>query len=105
MECENGGWQVVNDPRFKDGEIVGCNGGVSGMVYGKEALTFGLKMDINRVPCEDLTIIPGIGSELAERICKLRDERGRFRNVEELLDVKGIGVKKLEVIRRYVEIR
>ncbi|MDN6523300.1 MAG: helix-hairpin-helix domain-containing protein [Bifidobacterium crudilactis] len=33
-----------------------------------------------------------------------RRERGRFNAVDELLDISGIGIKKLEGIRPYVRV-
>jgi competence protein ComEA len=36
---------------------------------------------------------------------ELRRQRGRFQSVEELLDVHGIGPKRLEQIRPYVVVR
>lgn len=46
--------------------------------------------------------VPGIGSVLAGRILALREERGGFESLEELLDVQGIGEKNLEAIRPYL---
>ena len=62
-------------------------------------------IDLNRASAEELEQLPGIGPVLAARIVELRRQRGRFHSVEELLDVHGIGPKRLEQIRPYVVVR
>jgi len=46
--------------------------------------------------------LPGIGETLAERIVVYRNTHGRFRSVEQLLNVEGIGTGKLEAILDYI---
>lgn len=47
----------------------------------------------------ELTKLPGIGPKRAQAILALRQRLGRFRRVEDLLRVKGIGRKMLDRIR------
>lgn len=54
------------------------------------------RVDLNAADAQTLMELPGIGSALAERILKLREERGGFCFPEELLDVQGIGEATLE---------
>ncbi len=56
------------------------------------------KSDINEASAEDLQKADGIGPALAQRICELREARGGFRFLEELLDVPGIGEKRFEAL-------
>ena len=46
--------------------------------------------------------MPGIGKKTAEKIIELREKKGKLENLNELLEVKGIGKKKLEVIKKYI---
>jgi len=62
-------------------------------------------LDINRATAEELEQLPGIGPVLAARIVEYRQMRGRFQSVDELLEVRGIGPKRLEQIRPYVVAR
>lgn len=54
--------------------------------------------NINKMNKVQLMALPGIGETLAERIIAYRDENGFFTEIEELLNVEGIGEKKLEQI-------
>ena len=51
------------------------------------------RLDLNSADAASLEALPGIGPVLAERILAWRAEHGRFRSVEELQEVAGIGPK------------
>ena len=57
------------------------------------------KIKLNQATVEDLTTLTGIGPSKAEAIITYRDEVGMFKDVDELLNVSGIGKKTLESIR------
>lgn len=63
-----------------------------------------LIVDINTADQTLLTSLPGVGDYLARRILEYRQENGPFTSVEDLLNVSGIGEKKLEEIRPWVKI-
>ena len=54
------------------------------------------KINLNKATVEELSQLKGIGMKYAERIVQYRDENGPFKNVEDLLNVQGIGPKLLE---------
>ena len=58
-------------------------------------------ININTASKEELTRLPGIGEAMAERILAYRDENGSFSTIGELVNVKGIGKKKLDRIAPY----
>jgi competence protein ComEA len=60
------------------------------------------KVDPNRATLEDLQTLPGIGPVLAQRVMERRTAGGPFRRLEDLLDVKGIGKKRLDRLRPFV---
>jgi comEA protein len=62
-------------------------------------------IDVNTASEEQLEVIPGIGPAMAQRIIAWREENGRFESVEDLLNIRGIGVKTLEKLRPYVVVR
>lgn len=55
-------------------------------------------LDINRADKNMLMQLPGIGEIMAQRIIDYRDKHGAFSAVEELLNVDGMGMKKLDKI-------
>ena len=59
-------------------------------------------VNINSAGIDELTTLPGIGESTAEAIIKYRNEIGFFKSVDELLEVSGIGEKKLNDIRGLV---
>lgn len=59
-------------------------------------------ININTASAEDLQRLPGIGPLLAERIIAYREENGPFEIPGELMNVPGIGEKKLEEIWDYI---
>lgn len=66
------------------------------------ATIFFQPIPINRANKEALMSIDGIGKVLAGRIINLREKRGGFTSPEELLEVRGIGAKKLASIREKI---
>ena len=54
------------------------------------------KINLNKATVEELSQLKGIGMKYAERIVQYRDKNGPFKNVEDLLNVQGIGSKTLE---------
>ncbi|MCS6861831.1 MAG: ComEA family DNA-binding protein [Abditibacteriales bacterium] len=60
------------------------------------------RINLNTATVEQLQQLPHIGPVLAERIVLYRREHGRFTRLEDLLNVPGIGEKKLARIREYI---
>ena len=54
------------------------------------------KINLNKATVEELSQLKGIGMKYAEKIVQYRDKNGPFTNVEDLLNVQGIGPKTLE---------
>jgi competence protein ComEA len=57
------------------------------------------RLDLNRATLEQLQSLPGIGEALAQRVIDRRDAKGRFHRIDDLLEIKGIGPKRLEQLR------
>lgn len=62
-------------------------------------------VELNSATAAQLDTLPGIGPVLAQRIVDHRSERGRFRSVDELQQVEGIGPKKFAQLRSRVVCR
>lgn len=61
-------------------------------------------VNINTASKQLLDALPGIGEVIAQRIIDYREENGPFESIEELLNVSGIGEKKLEELREFVTV-
>jgi competence protein ComEA len=61
-------------------------------------------LDLNTATAEDLTLLPGIGEELAARIVEYREANGPFESVEELMEVSGIGEAKFAALEDHVTV-
>lgn len=62
------------------------------------------RVSLNRASADQLEEIPGVGPVLARRIVHHRQANGPFHEVEDLLDVSGIGEGKLAELRRHVAV-
>lgn len=64
-----------------------------------------LYIDINTADAEELMLLNGIGEVTAAAIISYRNENGGFRNIEEIMNVYGIGEAKFDRIREYIYVQ
>jgi competence protein ComEA len=76
-----------------------------GRMEANKLLVFNIPLDLNRVSIEDLCLLPGIGESLAREIITYRQRRKGFRSIEELKNVKGIGEKKYQSVKRFFTLK
>jgi len=67
-----------------------------------DPLTIKLQIDVNEAQWPELALMPDIGPELARRIVSDREERGPFRDLDDLRRVRGIGPRTLEAMKPYL---
>jgi len=46
--------------------------------------------------------LPGIGEKTAEKIIEYRNNFGKFRHPQDIMNVKGIGEKKFEKLKSFI---
>lgn len=63
------------------------------------------KININTASREELQTLTGIGEVIAGRIVEYREQNGKFRSIEELVEVKGIGEATLNSIRDMITVQ
>lgn len=80
---------------------LGCVGdlGPPRELQAEERLALGLPIDPNTAGEHALARVPGLSRKLARSVLEHRAVHGPFRTVDELLDVKGIGPRRLERAR------
>ncbi len=85
-----------------DGSIDDGNGGnsensqLSGITNGK--------VNLNLADSATLQTIPGIGPSKADRIIEYRNTEGRFKKIEDIKNITGIGDKTFESIKNYITV-
>jgi len=95
----NDGMKIMINPASGNQDIVVTK------IAAAERLALGMPLDINQVTEDDLLLITGIGQVTAEKILDLRKKLGRFRDIKQLMERRGIKEKKLAEIRKnlYIE--
>jgi competence protein ComEA len=64
----------------------------------------GKKININTASVGELQKIPRIGPKVAQRIIEFRKEHGKFKRIEEIMKVKGIGERTFERIKDFITV-
>ncbi len=77
----------------------------SGLMIASGLLFAGQPVDVNNADAATLAkSLDGVGMAKAEAIIQYRTEHGPFRSAEELVNVKGIGLKTVEMNREFIRI-
>jgi len=66
------------------------------------SLALGRRMNVNRASLRDLVLLPGVGPATARLIAADRAANGPFVAVDDLIRVKGLGRKKINIFRPFV---
>ena len=61
-------------------------------------------VNVNTASAEELQLLPGVGESRARAIVAERASRGGFRQVDDLVEVKGIGTVLLKQLRPFVAV-
>ncbi len=67
-----------------------------------EAASDSLMININTDNIYELTLLPGIGTNKAEAIIEYRKENGDFTQLEELMNINGIGESTFTKLKPYI---
>ena len=81
------------------------HGGPRGQLIEFEHLTpqrARFQVDINQAEWPELAALPNVGETLARRIVETREQQGLFSSHNDLCRVRGIGPRKVEIIRPYL---
>ena len=84
--------RMTQDDRYADYTITTERGKMTVEQYQS------LPVDINSADLAQLMTLNGIGEELAKRIIDYREEHGGFTDIEELMQVEGIGEVKFAAL-------
>lgn len=59
-------------------------------------------ININSASSAELQMVPGIGPATTQKILQTRKSYGSFKDVNDLLAIRGIGQKRLDKMRKYL---
>ncbi len=62
------------------------------------------KISINTASLLELMEIPYVGKKTALMIIDYRNTHGSFKSLEEIMEIKGIGLKKFEKMKEYIRL-
>lgn len=74
-------------------------------VNQKEKTSKQTKININTATQEELDSLPGIGPSTATKILDYRKQNGKFKAIEEIKEVSGIGESKYEKIKDQITVK
>ena len=69
-----------------------------------EVAEFVFQIDVNTADVAELRTLEGIGPALAGRIIEYRTQHGPYQTIEELLNVKGFGEKRLQQLAPWLTV-
>lgn len=104
--------QKINIPNKKDKERNGNNVYITSesgnnVIIEDNSQSKGVnkKVNINEASQGDLETLPGIGPSIASRIIEYREQNGKFGEIEDLQNVKGIGDAKYNRIKDSITVK
>ena len=62
------------------------------------------KININTASLAEFQKLPRIGEKVAQRIIDFRKKNGKFKKIEEIMKVKGIGEKTFKKIKDLISV-
>ena len=94
--------QKIYIPNITDKEEnieITSNDAGENVIEGNTSSNSSEKININTATAESLETLPGIGVSSAQKIITYRETNGKFKTIEELKNVSGVGSAKYEAIK------
>lgn len=74
-------------------------------IITEETKNIDTTININKANSDELQNLNGIGEGLSKSIIEYREENGKFKQIEDLLKVPGIGENKFKQIEPYIKVK
>ena len=75
---------------------------VAGLGIGTALAQEQVKVNINKASVDELSTLKRIGPSYAQRIVDYRKQNGPFEKPDDIMKVRGIGIKTFEVNKDYI---
>lgn len=75
------------------------------VIMSDESNNQSLIVNINTANETELEQLPGIGPSISSKIVDYRNQNGKFKNIEDIKNVTGIGDSKYEKIKDFIKVK
>lgn len=97
--------EMIYVPTTEEAEELGRSERDSGETQGAaEGVTGDGRINLNTASKEQLMTIPGVGESKADSIIAYREEQGRFRSTEDVMNISGIKEGMYAKIKDYISV-
>jgi competence protein ComEA len=73
--------------------------------FGDTVVKKDTQVNINTATQTELMSLPGIGASTAQKIVDYRKENGKFKSIEDIKNVSGIGDSKFNQIKNFIKVK
>ena len=84
------------------GETIPVEGDTSS--EGPQEVLVEKSVNLNTATLEELDLLPGVGPAIAQRIIDYREQNSGFYDIEEIMEVSGIGEKTFAKLEAYITV-
>lgn len=105
INIPNINYEQEDDEQEKNENYITDASGENIVVEGEESSNKSSKVNINTATQTELETLSGIGPSTASKIIAYREQNGKFKNIEEIKNVSGIGEAKYKNIENDITVK